>query len=94
MQFAPEIGQRLGIARFRPERACKPLTRDGHVAGREHEEGDDLLLSRSGETGGGAPADEKTEASEQLDAHKGWRSHVIILRSISTNARASDRMEA
>jgi hypothetical protein len=71
VQLAAEIGQCLGIARFRPEGACDPLTWDRSAAGMENQEGDELLLSRAWWTGGDTAGGENTEPSEQLDAHRG-----------------------
>jgi len=42
----------------------------------EHQEGDELLLSRAWRTGGDAPVGENTEPSEQLDSQGGRNSHV------------------
>jgi len=93
VQLAAEIGQRLGVARFRPERACDPLTLDRSAAGMENQEGDELLLSRARQTGGGTTVGENTEASEQLDA-KNWRdSHGSTLHAIAKRKRHGDRHE-
>ena len=45
VELAAEIGQRLDIARFRPERAGDALTRDRSAAGMEDEKSDELLLT-------------------------------------------------
>jgi hypothetical protein len=83
MQLAPEIGQCLGIGRFRPEGACYPLTVDGSTAGMEHQEGDELLLSRARCTVGGLAVGENTEPSEHLDVQDGRYSHSSRLHSIA-----------
>ena len=67
VQLAAEIGQRLGVARFRPEGAGDALTRDRSVAGMQNEKGDELLLSRGRRPGRGAPLGENSETAEQLD---------------------------
>jgi len=93
VQLAAEIGQRLRVARFRPEGACDPLTLDRSAAGMENQEGDELLLSRARQTGGGTTVGENTEASEQLDA-KNWRdSHGSTLHAIAKRKRHGDRHE-
>jgi hypothetical protein len=76
VQLAAEIGQRLGIARFRPEGACNPLTLDRSVASMKNQEGDDLLLSPTWLTGEDTAGVEHTEPSEQLDAQCRRNSHV------------------
>jgi hypothetical protein len=62
VQLAAQIGQCLGIARFRPEGACDPLTLDRSAAGMENQEGDELLLSRAWRTGGDTAVGENTES--------------------------------
>jgi hypothetical protein len=89
VQLAAEIGQCLGIARFRPEGACDPLTWDRSAAGMENQEGDELLLSRAWWTGGDSPGGENTEPSEQLDAQGGWNSHRSRLHAIAKEQRST-----
>ncbi len=66
-KFAAEIGQRLRVARFGPEGAGDPLTRDWSAAGLQNKEGNELLLSRGRRPGRGAPLSENSETAEQLD---------------------------
>ena len=94
VQLAAEIGQCLGIARFRPEGACDPLTLDRSAAGMENQEGDELLLSRAWWTGGDTAAGENTEPSEQLDAQGGRNSHVSRLHAIAKPEKRGERREA
>jgi hypothetical protein len=76
VQLAAEVGQCLGITRFRPEGACDPLTRDRSGAGIQNQKGDELLLARAGRAGGDTTLRENTEPSEELDAQGGRNSHV------------------
>jgi len=92
MQLAAEIGQGLGVARFRPEGACDPLTLDRSAAGMENQEGDELLLSRAWWTGGGTAIGENTEASKQLDAQNGRNSHGSRLHRLRSARRACGRV--
>ena len=71
VQLAAEIGQRLDVARFRPEGAGDALTRDRSAAGMEDEKGDELLLPRARRAGRRTAVGEESESSEQLDAHRG-----------------------
>jgi hypothetical protein len=63
VQLAAEIGQRLRVTRFRPQGTGNPLTLDRSIAGMENQEGDELLLSRARQTGGGPTVGEYSEAS-------------------------------
>jgi hypothetical protein len=92
VQLAAKIGQRLRVARFRPEGACDQLTLDRSVAGMENQEGDQLLLSRAWWTRGRTAVEENTEASEQLDAQNGRSSHGSRLHAIAS-ARHGYRRE-
>ena len=94
VQLAAEIGQRLGVARFRPEGACDPLTRDRSAAGMEDEEGDELLLSRAWWTGERTAVGEDTEAPEQLDPHNGRSSHGSRLHDDCEAPRHGNHREA
>jgi hypothetical protein len=89
VQLAAKIGQRLRVARFRPEGACDPLTLDRSAAGMENQEGDQLLLSRAWWTGGRTAVDENTEASEQLDAQNERSSHGSRLHAIASAVASS-----
>jgi hypothetical protein len=84
VELAAEIGQRLGVARFRPERACDPLTLDRSAASMENQEGDELLLSRAWKPGCETAVRENTEASEQLHAQNVRDSHGSRLHATST----------
>jgi hypothetical protein len=68
VQFAPEIGQRLDLARFRPEGAGDALTWDRPGAGIEDQEGEDLLLPHARRTGARVAIAEQPESAEKLDA--------------------------
>ena len=47
VQLAAEIGQGLGVARFRPQGAADALTRDSAAAGMKDEKGNELLLAKA-----------------------------------------------
>ena len=82
VQLTPEIGQRLFVARLRPERTSDPLTLDWTAAGMQDEEGDELLLSRARWMRGKTAVSENTESSEELHAENGRNSHESRLLSI------------
>jgi hypothetical protein len=71
VQLAAEIGQRLDVGRFRPERTADALTLDWSAAGMEEEKGDDLLLPRGWWARRRTAVGEEPEPSEQLDAQRG-----------------------
>ena len=89
VQLAAEIGQRLGVARFRPEGAADPLTLDRSAAGMEDEKGDELLLPRAWRAGRRTAVGEEPEASEQLDAQRGRNSHGSRLHAKRRQQTAS-----
>jgi hypothetical protein len=91
VQLAAEIGQRLGVARFRPEGACDPLTLDRGAAGMENQKGDQLLLSSAWWTDSESAVGENTEASKQLDAQKRRNSHGSRLHATAMHSSSCYR---
>jgi len=67
MELTPKIRQRLGVARFGPERAGYALARDRGIAGMKDEEGDELLLTYVRRTWSVAAVGQHAEAAKQLD---------------------------
>jgi hypothetical protein len=67
VQFAAEIGQRLDLARFRPQGPGDALTRDRPTAV-EDQEGEDLLQPHARRAGSRAAIAEQPESAEKLDA--------------------------
>lgn len=88
MQLAAKIGQRLWIARFRPQRTRDLLSRDWRIAGMENQEGDYLLLSDARDADGAAARDQQAEAPEQPDAQVERTGHVAMLHRTSYSARS------
>ena len=71
VQLAAEVRQRLGVARFGPQRAGDALTRNRRAAVMKNQKSNELLLPRGWQTSYGATVCKETEASKQLDAEGG-----------------------
>ena len=68
VQLSPEIGQRLNIGGFGPERSADSLSRDWTAVAVKDEKGNQLLLPDRWDAGNGAAVREDAKATEQLDA--------------------------
>jgi hypothetical protein len=82
VQLAAKIRERLDVARFRPQRASDPLTRNRAGARVKDEERDQLLLSSTWHADSRTAVLENAEPSEQLDAQRGPNSHIPRLHAI------------